>query len=165
MATLEHIVERGQELRKSLGKRMKSLRKKAAQSARGLSKLNLDQTRAQLGEFRRQLGEVIDLEATRAKNDACQRVDISVDGDILLEEISIPVLLVLRREVKYHQKLYRQLGEACDDTAIDETARRLEALRDGIEEAFVEANHQSVEPVEISAAIDKYLFADATDLD
>lgn len=159
MTKLSEVVHRGEILRKSLGKRMKSLRGRAKKAAKGKAELDLERVRQEIDGLRLQLKEVLNLEATRAEADPRQRVDVIVDEEVFLEDVSIPVLLVLREELKYQKKLYRRLLKAWGDQELAETSRRIDVLGKAVEAALSEANSRSVEMVEIGDEIDEYLFS------
>jgi hypothetical protein len=158
MPTLNEVVHRGKILRKSLGKRMKSLRKDAKRSGKKGEGLADEALREELDAFRRQFVEVLDLEATRAEADAGIRVDVIVDGQVLLPKVSVAVLLSVREEVKYQQKLYRQLVDVSADPEVLARARRVEALRSAVEMALSQANQQPVTAVSIAGPLEEFLF-------
>ena len=159
MSTLHQIYNRSKRLRKKLGTRMKSLAKKAKRVSRGKAELSDQEIREQLSEFREKTREAINLESTRALEDDRQRVNLVVDGEILIEDASVPLLLALQQEIKYQQRMYRRVVDATDDDAIDDVYRRLEALRDGLEAAIAEANNQPVELSTVGDTVDEYLFS------
>ncbi len=157
MSTLHEVVHRGKVLRKSLGKRMKRLRKEVKRTAKKGEEID-GALSEELESFRRQFREVLDLEATRAEADATTRVDVIVDGQVILAQVTVAVLLSLREEVRYQQKLYRRLSESSPTPTITGRAARIEALRSAVEIALTEANQRPAEEVSISGPVDAYLF-------
>lgn len=159
MTTLHQLYKRGKRLGKNLGARMKSLAKKAKNASRGEAELDEERLDEQLAEFRDKMNEVLTVNTTRLVREGEQGADLNVDGRVLVEDATIPVLLALKEEVNYQQKLYRRLVDATDDESVETVHTRLQALRDGIEAALGEANNQPVDEVrEISEAVDDYLF-------
>ena len=159
MSNLSQIVHRGKHLRKSLGKQMKGLRKKAKRVIYDDGGLEEEEVLESLRRFRAQLKEILNLEATRTDMDADQRVDLVVGGEVLVADISMAKLLVLRQEVKYHQKLYRRLNQAMEKEDVEVLAQRLEGLRDGVEAAIATINTHPVDArASLGEKVDAYLF-------
>ncbi len=164
MKNLGELVHRGKQLRKSLGKQMKRLRKRAKRVIYDEGNIDEQRARASLTTFRAKLREVLELEATRVALDAEEKADLEVGGQVLMEGMSMAQLVVLRQEVKYHQKLYRRLRQAMDDPEVAQVAKKLETLRNGVEASIKAINGRPIgERSQLGEVIDAYLF-EGTDL-
>lgn len=165
MSTLKEILHRSEILRKSLGKQIRLLRKKAKKAARGKAPLRAEDVRQEFQGFQLQLQEVLNLEAARLRAEAEKKVDLIVDGKTLLHQAPLGLLLPLRKELKYQQKLLKALRKVDVAPELDAVQERLRRLRKALDDALHEANQGEVEEEQISEEICSYLFAPLNDAD
>lgn len=147
MMTLQQLVHQAEILRKSLNRQLKTLRQ---QARRGSAPQPAD-----LDQLQPQLREVLDLEITRAEADAEHRVDVVVDGQTILTQVTVPTLLAIRKQLKRQQRLYRTLQS---DPPAMETLLRLDLARMAVEQAIMQANARQVEKQTLAQPLMDYLF-------
>ncbi|MFP4599702.1 MAG: hypothetical protein ACLFVJ_15700 [Persicimonas sp.] len=155
---LEDLVQFEKSIGKTVKKQLKGLRKSAKKARKKSDReLTKEEARGKLDEVMPLLARHADTAAARASGDADTRVDLVVDGEILVEDVPVQALVVVRKQVKRLRKLGDELallhGED-DFVKMGDRARRLQAALDA---AIREANATQVAEREISPAIIEYL--------
>lgn len=147
MMSLQHLVHQAKVLRKSLNRQLKSLRQQAQRGSAPQSQ--------ELAQLQPQLTQVLNLEIARAQADAEHRVDLVIDGQTLLTQVTVPTLLAIRKQLKRQQKLYRSIQANPEALA---TLQRLDMARMAVEQAIMQANARTVAQEELAQPLIDYLF-------
>lgn len=156
---MSHPLNRVLELEKSAYKdakySLKSLKKEVKKEH-----LEPDEVYEELDGLRDELGEAIDLVATKEWGDARTRTDVVVDGETVLEEVPVRFLVVLEKHLKRIRKVLNETDDVRDDERVDRFSDRVEKLYMSVRTARQEANLTRVDEVDISEQVFDYLFAD-----
>ena len=156
---MSHPLNRVLELEKSAYKdakySLKSLKKEVKKEH-----LEPDEVYEELDGLRDELGEAIDLLATKEWGDARTRTDVVVDGETVLEELPVRFLVVLEKHLKRIRKVLNKTDDVRDNEKVDRFSDRVEKLYMSVRTARQEANLTRVDEVDISEQVFDYLFAD-----
>lgn len=153
---LNRIFEREKGAYKSAKSDLKSLRDRADHE------LEAEEVYSEFEKLRDDVGEAIDLLATREFGDAETRTDVVVDGETVLEEVPVRFLVVLEKHLKRMREVVWEVDDPADDDRFDRFSNRLEKLFLEVRTARQEANLSRVEERPVSDRIFDYLFDEST---
>ena len=156
---LARVLEREKSAYKSAKHDLKGLKKRAKKDH-----LAPDEVYDELSSLQDQLGEAIDLLATREWGDSRTRTDVTVDGETILEQVPVRFLVVLEKHLKRMRKVLWKTDNVADDERVDRFSDRLEKLFLSVRTARQEANLSRVEEVNVSDRVFNYLFQEDEDL-
>ena len=154
---LARVLEREKSAYKSAKYDLKSLKKRAKKEH-----LEPGAVYNELQGLRTQLGEAIDLLATREWGDARTRTDVVVDDETILEQVPVRFLVVLEKHLKRLRKVLWKTDNLADDERVDRFSDRVENLFLAVRTARQEANLTRVDEVNVSDQVFNYLFQDET---
>lgn len=150
---LARVLEREKSAYKSAKYDLKSLTKRAKKEH-----LDPEAVYGELQELRDELGEAIDLLATREFGDANTRTDVVVDDETVLEQVPVRFLVVLEKHLKRLRKVIWKTENVADNEKVDRFSDRVEKLFLAVRTARQEANLTRVEEATVSEQVFDYLF-------
>jgi hypothetical protein len=154
---LEAFVQFEKSVRKMAKKKLKRLRKRA-KKARKKKRLKLSEAdaREQLRDAFSLFDKHINTAVSREFGESDVRVDLVVEGELLLEQVPPRVLVTLRKQAKYVRKAAKELVKLHGDE-FKPLASRASRLEEAITETLREANERPVEERPVSDAVVSYL--------
>lgn len=170
--TLEDAVQFSKSVGKLVKKELKSLYKDAKEERKyhERSKKEAEETEEEetmglsVDDAKRRLEEVlplfarhVDTAATRDFAEAEMRTSVAVEGETLLEDVPVRLLLPLRKKLKRLYKAADVLADTYEDPEFVELLTRAGKLREAVEQALKSANETEVEAREVSATLLGYL--------
>ncbi len=150
---LNRVLEREKSAYKNAKYDLKSLKKRAKKD-----RLDPESVYDELRDLRDEIGEAIDLLATREWGDARTRGDVVVDGEAILEDVPVRFLVVLEKHLKRIRKVLSKTRDVRDNEKVDRFANRVEKLFMAVRTARQETNLTRVDEVDVSGQIFGYLF-------
>ena len=154
---LEAFVQFEKSIRKMVKKKAKGLRKSAKKARKKKKrKLPAEDAREQLDEVFSLLDKHVDTAFSREFGEASVRVDLVLDGDVLLEQVPPRLLVSLRKPVKRVRKAARELVKLHGDE-FEALAGRANRLEEALLAALDEANATAVDQRQASTALVNYL--------
>lgn len=154
---LFELVQFEQNIRKHVKDNLKTLKKRAKKSRKNKNDLTGDEARQQLTAALDLLGTYIDTAATKEAAELEARTDLKIDGDVLLENVPVRLLVLLRSPVNRIRKAAREVSRLQPDAEVSALHARAERLRDSIDRTIDRANGLEVEDQRVSQAILEYL--------
>ena len=141
---LNQVLSREKDLEHSLKSQTKSLKNALERHSKGKSEVDDEQFDAHAEELLDTLAEYFQIGALRTWADANKRVDVVVEGDVVVSDVPVQYLILAEKQLKYLRDAFRYLPMSADDR-LDTISGRIERLHNAVRFARQEANAATIE--------------------
>ena len=162
---LNQVLSREKDLKHSLKTQTKNLKKALKRSSKGNSEVNEEEFRSQADKILDTLADYFRQGAIRTWADANKRVDVVVEGDVVVSDVPVQYLILAEKQLKYLRDAFRYLPMSAESDRLDEISGRVERLHNAVRFARQEANASNIddEPPFGEALIDYLLHGETSE--